>query len=104
MSAITDTGNTPITYVYFQLQESTDGPVFTVRAPGGAGRFLAADDNAFLRVLGRRAGTSDAFADLASAPLSLSWADPADVEVKTHANAVTVLEQPMVTVRSTKNP
>jgi hypothetical protein len=101
---ITDTADQPITYLYFQLAESSDGPVVVVRAPGGAGRFLAADANAYLRVLGRRSGTSDAFVDLATSPLSLAWADPADVDIKAHANLVTALEQPSIRVRSTKNP
>lgn len=104
MEQITDTGDAPITYLYFLLAESTDGPVVVVRSPGGSGVFLAADDNANLRVKGRRAGTSNTFVDLATTPLELAWADPADVEIKAHANAVTGLEQEAITVRSTRNP
>lgn len=104
MSQIMDTSNNPLTYLYFLLTESTDGSTVIVRAPGGPGRYLKADDDPTLRVLGRRAGTADAYVDLATSPLSLSWADPADVQIKPHANSVTALEQKAVTVRSTVNP
>lgn len=102
--SITDTSDQPITYLYFLLTESSDGPVVVVRAPGGPGRYLKADDDSLLRILGRRAGSADAFVDLFSSPLSLSWADPADVEVKAHANATAGAEYKTVRVRSTHNP
>lgn len=104
MSEITDTSNVPLTYMYFLLTESSNGPIVVVRSPGGVGRFLKADDDVDLRILGRRAGTSDAFVDLAITPLELTWADPADVEIKAHAEAVTLIEHRAVTVRSTRNP
>jgi hypothetical protein len=104
MSEMTDTGGNPLTYTYFTLPESTDGPVFVVRSPGGPGVFLKADADPSLRVVGRRSGTSNAFVDLATSPLELAWADPADVDVKARANAVTGLVQAAVSVRSTKNP
>lgn len=104
MSQITDTGDAPITYVYFLLTESSDGPSLVVRAPGGAGRFLKADDDADLRVLGRRSGTSDSFVDLATSPLDISWSDSADVEIKAHAGAVSAFEQRAVHVKSTYSP
>lgn len=101
---ITDVDGTAITYLYFLLTESTDGPSLVIRAPGGPGRFLKADSDSSLRVKGRRAGTADSFVDLASTPLELAWADPANVEIKTHANAVSNFEQRSVSLRSTLNP
>lgn len=104
MSQITDTSDAPLTYLYYYLPESSDGAVMVVRSPGGTGRFLKADASADLRVLGRRAGTSDAFVDLATSPLELTWADPADIEIKPHANGVVGLQHRSVTVTSTRNP
>jgi len=100
---ITDTGLNPVTYLYFMLQESSDGQAVALLVPGGAGRFLAADDDPVVRILARRIGVGS-FQDVATTPLSLSWADPADVEVKAHANSVTGLSQSTLTVRSTRNP
>lgn len=101
---ITDVNNHLITYLHYMLTELTNSPSMIIRAPGGSGRFIKADDNPMLRILGRRAGTTDAFVDLFTSPLELAWANPADVEIKTQANAITNLEQVVVHVRITKNP
>jgi hypothetical protein len=102
---ITDTSNVPISYLRFSQVESADSAVFVVRVPCVAGQALKAEDNADVRVLGRRHGTADAFVDLASNPISLTpfAGTNTDFDLKLHTNAVAGIVSTAIELRATFN-
>lgn len=111
--SISDTSDQPLTYLSLRQVEQLDSAVFVVRVPAQVSRWLAADDNDYLRVLARRSGTADAFVDLATSPIDLTpfagidgfgTLFTVDFDIKVHTNAVTANRREGVNLKVTFNP
>lgn len=69
---ITDTDGRSIEYLAFSLDAGAETGPFVIRATPDAGDVFRATPDANVSVMGRRAGTGDAFQDVATGPLDLA--------------------------------
>lgn len=106
MPLITDIDGTPINYLSFSQEESSDSAVFVVRVPCLAGQWLKAEANADVSVMAREHGTVDPFADLNTDPIDLAAYDGTnqafDVFIRT--GAVSGMVSTAVRLTATFNP
>lgn len=88
--AITDTSGQPLLYVNLHLSENSESVVIVARIPCAAGLYLAATESASARVMARRTGSGDAFADLATDPISLAAWDGSSIDFDFKVEALSV--------------
>lgn len=104
--SITDTDDNPLAYVPIVVEEETESAVLVIRVLCVAGMFLTCAESASAQVLLRRTGTSDAFVDIADAPIDLSpdVGQTVDFDLKVAASAVAGFERVALSVRVTSAP
>lgn len=72
---VTDTAGAPVSLISLSLAASSSSAVVELLVPCVAGMYLAASSEAGARVLARRTGSGEAFADLSTSPVLLTpWA------------------------------